>query len=57
MEIKMPKIALGAWSWGVGFAGGDQVFGNSLFEEELKPVFDMAMSLGLNLWDTAAVYG
>ncbi|WP_304332218.1 aldo/keto reductase [Brachyspira innocens] len=57
MEIKMPKIALGAWSWGAGFAGGDQVFGNSLFEEELKPVFDMAMSLGLNLWDTAAVYG
>ena len=49
MEIKMPKIALGAWSWGAGFAGGDQVFGNSLFEEELKPVFDMAMSLGLNL--------
>lgn len=21
----MPKIALGAWSWGVGNAGGDQV--------------------------------
>lgn len=57
MEIKMPKIALGAWSWGSGLAGGDQVFGNSLFEEELKPVFDKAMSLGLNLWDTAAVYG
>lgn len=57
MNSKMPKIALGAWSWGAGAAGGDQVFGNHLFEEELKPVFDRAMELGLNLWDTAAVYG
>lgn len=55
--MKMPKIALGAWSWGAGAAGGDQVFGNHLFEEELKPVFDAAMKCGLNLWDTAAVYG
>lgn len=55
--MRLPKIALGAWSWGVGAAGGDQVFGNHLFEEELKPVFDKAMECGLNLWDTAAVYG
>lgn len=53
----MPKIALGAWSWGAGAAGGDQVFGNHLFEEDLKPVFDAALKCGLNLWDTAAVYG
>lgn len=53
----MPNIALGAWSWGAGAAGGDQVFGNHLFEEDLKPVFDAAMKNGLNLWDTAAVYG
>ncbi|MDO4265320.1 MAG: aldo/keto reductase [Eubacteriales bacterium] len=53
----MPKIALGAWSWGAGAAGGDQVFGNHLSEADLKPVFDRAMELGLNLWDTAAVYG
>lgn len=57
MKENTPKIALGAWSWGVGAAGGDQVFGNHLFEEDLKPVFDKAMALGLNLWDTAAVYG
>lgn len=57
MNPKMPKIALGAWSWGAGAAGGDQVFGNHLFEEDLKPVFDKAMEYGLNLWDTAAVYG
>lgn len=53
----MPKIALGAWSWGSGAAGGDQVFGNHLDEQELRPVFDAALAHGLNLWDTAAVYG
>lgn len=55
--MKTPKIALGAWSWGAGAAGGDQVFGNHLAEADLKPVFDKAMEYGLNLWDTAAVYG
>lgn len=54
---KLPKIALGTWSWGNGFAGGDQVFGNNLNAEDLQPVFDTAMQGGLNLWDTAAVYG
>lgn len=53
----LPKIALGTWSWGAGFAGGDKVFGNSLTEAQMKDVFDTAMRDGLNLWDTAAVYG
>lgn len=53
----LPKIALGTWSWGVGAVGGNQVFGNYLLEAELKPVFDTAMKHGLNLWDTAVVYG
>ena len=53
----LPKIALGTWSWGAGFAGGDQVFGNNLSAEDLQPVFDTAMKAGLNLWDTATVYG
>ena len=57
MNIDSVKIALGAWSWGVGTAGGDQVFGNNLFEEELRPVFNKALDEGLTLWDTAAVYG
>ena len=51
------KIVLGTWSWSAGFAGGDQVFGNNLGVEELKPVFDEAMANGLNLWDSAVVYG
>ncbi len=54
---KLPSIALGTWSWGTGMAGGDQVFGNNLTAENLKPVFGTAMEAGLNLWDTAAVYG
>ena len=54
---KLPLVALGTWSWGSGIAGGDQVFGNHLTAENLKPIFDEAMKAGLNLWDTAAVYG
>lgn len=57
MNKKLPKVALGAWAWGTGAAGGDQIFGHSLGEKELKAVFDKAMKLGLNLWDTATVYG
>ncbi|WP_314723455.1 aldo/keto reductase [Enterocloster bolteae] len=58
MESKTStKIALGTWSWGVGMVGGDQVFGNSLGTEDLEPVFDAAMKNGLNLWDSAVVYG
>ncbi len=51
-----PKIALGTWSWGAGMAGGDQVFGNHIGNEQLQEVFDAAMAGGLNLWDTATVY-
>lgn len=53
----LPKIALGTWSWGVGAAGGDQVFGNNLGVNQLRPVFNEAMKNGLNLWDSAVVYG
>ena len=53
----MTKIALGTWAWGAGAFGGDSVFGSNTNVENLKPVFDAAMSAGLNLWDTATVYG
>ena len=56
-EKKLPAVALGTWSWGVGAVGGNEFFGNNLGEPELKPVFDTAMKAGLNLWDTAVVYG
>lgn len=53
----MAKIALGTWAWGAGAFGGDSVFGSNTNVENLKPVFDAAMAAGLNLWDTATVYG
>lgn len=49
---KLPKIALGAWAW-----GNDGTFGTSLTREMLRPIFDIAMKSGLNLWDTAYAYG
>lgn len=52
-----PSVALGTWSWGAGMMGGNQVFGNSLTSQQLKYVFETASELGLNLWDTATVYG
>ena len=50
--INLPKIALGAWAW-----GNDGTFGNGIDAADLKPIFDEAMSAGLNLWDTAYAYG
>ena len=48
----LPKIALGAWAW-----GNDGTFGNNFTKDTLKPIFDIAMKNGLNLWDTAYAYG
>ena len=48
----LPKIALGAWAW-----GNDGTFGGNFSTESLRPVFETAMSNGLNLWDTAYAYG
>lgn len=55
--MKWPKIALGAWAWGSGNVGGNQIFGHNLEAKDLKPIFDAATAAGLNLWDTATVYG
>lgn len=53
----IPLMALGTWSWGTGAGGGDQVFGNHLSARDLRSVFDTAVQSGLNLFDTAMVYG
>ena len=55
--MKETKIALGTWAWGAGAFGGDAVFGSNTDVENLKPVFEAAMKSGLDLWDTATVYG
>lgn len=54
---KLLLIVLGIWLWGMGFVGGDWVFGNNFGVEELKFVFDEVMVNGLNLWDFVVVYG
>ena len=51
-NYQLPKMALGAWAW-----GNDGTFGGTLTAADLRPVFDAAMKAGLNLWDTAYVYG
>ena len=33
------------------------MFGNNVGVDELRPVFDEAMKNGLNLWDSAVIYG
>lgn len=33
------------------------MFGNNVGADELRPVFNEAMANGLNLWDSAVVYG
>lgn len=53
-QLKLPQIALGAWAWG---DTKDGYFGNDYTVEDFRPVFQKAISEGLNLWDTAAVYG
>lgn len=52
IKDKLPKIALGAWAW-----GNDGTFGNEHATDDLKPIYDKSMELGLNLWDTAFAYG
>ena len=52
LKNSLPEIALGAWAW-----GNDGTFGNEHDIEDLRPIYDKAMELGLNLWDTAFVYG
>lgn len=52
MMNNLPKIALGAWAW-----GNDGTFGGEMTADTLRPIFDAAMTNGLNLWDTAYAYG
>lgn len=56
-DMNIPCIGIGTWSWGSGDNGSDDVFGCTYSAEELKPVFDEAMKMGFNLFDTAYVYG
>ena len=52
MMKKLPKIAMGAWA-----RGNDGTFGDNYCAEDLREVFHTAKKHGLNLWDTAFIYG
>ena len=52
LSKKLPKIAMGAWAW-----GNDGTFGDHYEVSDLKAVYETAIKNGLNLWDTAYVYG
>lgn len=49
----LPKLGLGAWAW------GDSIFWgyNKANDNELKEVFDYALSKDLAFFDTAELYG
>lgn len=47
----LPKIALGAWAWGIGAVGGNQVFGHNLGENDLKSIFEAAMKNNLKAFE------
>lgn len=51
-EMKLPKIAMGAWAWG----DKDGYFGNTMEGEEFRPIFEAALEKGFDLWDTATAY-
>lgn len=56
-KIELPSIALGTWAWGDSGEPGKGYFGSDFSEEGLKEVVAKAHATGLNLWDTAVVYG
>lgn len=53
MKNTFPKIAMGAWAWG----DKDCYFGNTMDNQDFRPIFKTAIENGLNLWDTATAYG
>jgi pyridoxine 4-dehydrogenase len=52
-DMQVSRMGLGTWSWGNQFLWG---YDESM-DEELKRVFDLAISKGVNLFDTADSYG
>ena len=51
-KSELPRVALRAWAW-----GNDGTFGEHYTADSLRDVYETAMANGLNLWDTATVYG
>ena len=56
-NITVPRIIIGTWSWGDGFLGGKDVFGNDTNVSNLREVFVSAIRNDFVMYDTAEVYG
>jgi aryl-alcohol dehydrogenase-like predicted oxidoreductase len=53
-DIQIPHLGVGAWAW------GDQRFwnfGQGYNEADIRGAFDASLAAGVNLFDTAEVYG
>lgn len=55
-DLALPPLAIGTWAWGKGLFGSKFIFGSSHGIDELKPVYNYAVTKGLTLFDTAPVY-
>lgn len=53
-DIKIPRLGIGAWSWGDKFIWG---YGRDYQEEDIHAAFDVSLDAGINFFDTAEVYG
>lgn len=53
-NIQVPRMGIGAWSWGERFIWG---YGRDYNESDIKSVFDINLAGGVNFFDTAEFYG
>ena len=53
-EIRISPMGIGAWAWGDRFYWG---YGRSYTEADIEAAFNASTAAGINLFDTAEVYG
>lgn len=56
-DLNLPKLAIGTWAWGDVGNKETSYFGKNYNTETLRSVYKTALKNGLNLFDTATVYG
>ena len=56
-DAVLPACAIGTWGWGTGMNGSRMIFGTKVSKNVLSETYQTAVSHGLVLFDTAAVYG
>jgi aryl-alcohol dehydrogenase-like predicted oxidoreductase len=51
--LEIPKLGIGAWSWGAKLFWG---FGKDYDEQDVKEAFEASLAAGVNFFDTAEIY-